>query len=291
MRYIFALITIFFTTTAFADIKFKTLAQVYNVFITDYDLDDRIESLALLNNADVDKFQGYREKIFQDMIKDEVFLHQVKKLKIKITKEEVDDLIEESEEGRGLPKGTIQSLVKKHPSIYKSFEAQVAKNVLIQNLIAPKIVITQEEIEKQKQQPRKVMKFSIAVLHMTKDEISLAKNGLAKMTEIQGCKAFTDLIETNKLPQATIVEGALDDLNDTMKAFVENYPQGKVSEKIQVGDDAYQYFMLCGKQNVAVGTKTEAEIKNEIYNRKLETGINSYYLSLTKNAHIVIFKK
>ena len=292
MRIIFALFTIFFMQQAMADIQLKTLAQIYNISITEHDLDDRVESLAALSNAQPEQFKEFQERIFQDMIRDEVFLHQAKKLKIKVTEGEIDELIEESEQGRGMSKGAIKELMKKHPAIYNSFKAQVAKNTLIQNFVVPKIIITTEEVEKQKGKSHTTMKFSIAMLHLDQERADKHEATLKLMEqEVGSCDDFKNFIEKHNLPELTFVESKIEDLNDAMKSFVSNFPEGKISEQIQVGDDAYQYLMICSKKNVELAKKTEEEIKAEIYNRKLEIGINNYYLSLIKNAHIVIPNK
>lgn len=291
MKYIFILLySLFLSAYSLATVKIKNLAQVYNKTITEHDVEDRIEVLAVMNQIPIDSLSQYKNKLLQDIIKEEVFLHQAKKLKIKVDQAEIDQLINITESSRNLPEGTLKNLVEKHPDMETSFKAQITKNQIVQNYIMPKIFVTDLEIEKQLGSTKKTILASIASIEISGSEIEVKKSLLENIeSKITNCEEFEKYAQNNNLEEVVYVNNKIDDLNESLKNFVMNVNIGQVTNLLQVDENRYQMLMLCDKKLVDNGKKTKEEIKEDIYNKKLDDAINNYYLTLARKANIVVY--
>ncbi len=277
---------------ALADIGLNKIAQVNNVVITQHDLDAKISNLSVISNIPVEQLKPFQDKILQDMIKDEVFLVQATKMQIKIDDQEITEMVKMAEREKGLAAGTIANLMKKHPDISRSFKAQIAKNHLIQYFVTPKIIVTQEEIAKQLNKGRLTLNFTIASLLIDKEQKEKLKDFIAKMEqEVENCNEFENFVNNHNMPPLSIFSSKVDDLNETLKSYILNLNNGQLSQEIPLNDGSIQFFMVCDKQKVEEGKKTEAEVKEEILNKKMVDAVNNYYLSIAKNTRIIMYKK
>jgi len=278
-------------STTRAAINIKNLAQVYNITITEQDLEDRIIVLAAMNQVSPESFAPYKSKLLQDMIKEEVFLHQAKKFKIKIEQPEIDEVINFTETSRNLPKGTIADLISKHADMERSFKAQIAKNNIVQGYIAPKIFVTDAEIEKQSGSTKKTILASIASIEVSGDNIDAKKTLLENIeTKVSNCSDFEKYAQQNNLEEILYINNKIDDLNEALRNFVTNANVGQVTNLLQIDETHFQMLMLCEKMLVDNGKKTKNEIREDIYNKKLEDAINNYYLTLARKANITVYK-
>lgn len=291
MKYIFILLcSVIISTYSFATSKIQNLAQVYNKTITEHDIEDRIEVLAVMNRVPVESLAHYKNKLLQDMIKEEVFLYQAKKLKIKIHQQEVDQLINLAESSRNQPEGTLQELIKKHPAMEASFKAQIVKNQILQSYIMPKIFVTELEVEKQLGSTKKTILASIAAIEISGEDIEKKKSLLENIEEkVTNCAEFEKYAQDNNLTEVIYINNKIDDLNESLKNFVANVNIGQVTNLLQIEDKRYQMLMLCDKKLVDNGKKSKEEIREDIFNKKVEDAVNNYYLTLARKANIIVY--
>ncbi len=285
------LCSITFSTLSLATVQIQNLARVYNKTITEHDVEDRIEVLSVMNQIPPENLSMYKSKLLQDMIKEEVFLHQAKKLKIKIEQAEVDQLISFTENSRNLPEGTMKNLIEKHPDMETSFKAQIAKNQIIQSYIMPKIFVTDIEVDKQLGSTRKTILASIASIEISGNDLDKKKLLLEGIeSKVSNCSEFEKYAENNNLEEVLYINNKIDDLNESLKNFVTNANIGQVTNLLQINDNHYQMLMLCDKKLVDNGKKSKEEIKEDIFNKKVENAINNYYLTLARKANIIVYK-
>jgi len=76
-----------------------------------------------------------------------------------------------------------------------------------------------------------------------------------------------------------------------LKNFVSSSQIGQITDLVQTDVDKYQILMLCNKKTIESGKKSREEVKEEIFNKKLDDAVNNYYLSIARKAHIIVYEK
>jgi hypothetical protein len=237
-----------------------------------------------------DNFANFKDKLLQDMIKEEVFLYQAKKLKIQIEQKEIDHIREITESSRNLPAGTVIALIKKYPNMEKSFKAQVAKNHIIQSYIIPKIFVTDAEMNTQIGTIKKTTLASIAFIDISGSDLEAKKASLENLeSKLHTCKELETYTQDRNLGEVIYIKNKIDDLNDSLKHFVNNANIGQMTNLLKIDDTRYQMLMLCDKSLIDNGTKTKEEVQDEIYNKKLDDALNNFYLNAARKANIIVY--
>ena len=103
------------------------------------------------------------------------------------------------------------------------------------------------------------------------------------------CPDFEIYALENNLAEILYINNKIDDLNEALKNFVTNANTGQVTNLLQVDENHYQMLMLCDKKLVDNGEKSKDEIREDIYNKKLDDAVNNYYLTLARKANITVY--
>ena len=141
MRYIFLALSLFLTNIALAA---QVLVVVGGVAITSIDIDKRIEALRLANpNIVADTV--YRNYILNELINEELFHNEAKRLKISISKEEVDGHFKDLQRRYHFPDSKIL-LFSSNKSLKKQVESQLLWNKLVSAVFYNKIKVSDAEL-------------------------------------------------------------------------------------------------------------------------------------------------
>jgi peptidyl-prolyl cis-trans isomerase SurA len=277
MRYIYSIILIFVSNFALAT---QALVIVDGKAITDLDVNKRIEALKLANPT-ITVNDGTRKHILNNLISEELFHNEAKRLKVSVTQDEINEEFKSIAKGYNLSPSMLDKLLK-NASLYKQVESQILWNKLVSMVLYSKIKVSDAEVrDEQKVRKGEIKEVSFKqIIFDSFDSVKMEKLQI----EAQGCENLNKLaIENglNNIQQNTLL---LSELNENLQSIIKALPDNKLSEVLDFNGQK-QVIMVCNK-NIINNPQDTKLIKQELGNRKINAEAQKYLAELKKRVYI-----
>ena len=322
---------IFWVMSAFSTVVFSISAQaeeplvvdrivavVNDEIITLYDLnetlrpyEENIEALGYSPEKLREALFKLRSDLVSKLVDQKLADQQIKKNKLAISSQEVDETIERIKESRSYTDEDLRAGLAEQGLTIEEYRENLKKQLLrgklVNREVKSKIVITREEIEKYyNEHPEKYggetkyhlwnifVKFSEGTDESQK-QIAFGKME-AVLSQLKQGRSFESLAaqapDSPESPAGTDLGlYLLDELSPQLKNVVKDMKEGEYSSIIET-DRGYQIIyvqkvLVTNSKNL---TDVEAEIEDILYNEAIDSRYNTWLSELRKRSHIKIIK-
>lgn len=277
MRYIYLILIALWSSYALAS---HVLVIVDGKAITANDVEKRIEAIRLAN-PEVENSPEMRGYILNNLISEELFHHEAKRLKISVDQEEIKQHFKEVAEEHHLSASAL-TVLENNQSLHDQVESQILWNKLVTTVLYNKIKVSNAEIREE----QKVRKGSIKdvtfkqILFNNYDNQKVEKLRL----EAHNCEQLNQLAKENgfSIPSKNTI--LFSELNPELQAIIKTIPENHLSEVINY-QNVKQVIMVCNK-NVVNDPKDVQRIRQELTNRKINAEAQKYLAELKKRTCI-----
>ncbi len=277
MRYIYKILIILWSNYALAS---QVLVVVDGKAITSVDVEKRIEALQLANPAIVSD-DHMRRHILNNLISEELFHDEAKRLKVKVSEEEVKQQFAEVAKDNKITDNMLDTLMK-NSSLYKQVESQVLWNKLVSLVLYNKVKVSNSEI-REEQKVRKGEVREVVFKQIVFDSFDTQKVEKLQI-EAQSCEHLDKLAIDNGFNKPSKNTILLAELNPQLQDIIKVIPENRLSEVINIGQHK-QVIMVCSK-NILNNPQDVQQIRYELTNRKINAEAQKYLAELKKRVYI-----
>lgn len=290
--------------------RISVVAKVNNHIITNIDLLDRYQfALAaseITANSEQEK-SSLLNQILQKMIDEELRIYAAQDLEITLTQTELDKAVEDVVARQDKTLEQFKKFFSNNNLSYKNYLRQLQSQLLwikiINRIIAPKIKITDVEIKELlelKKIKTDILKLSIAEIYLPFDYEIDNKNLDTKLLaskladEIRKGKNFKKIVEQFSRSPTAEFGGEIGwvgqgDIDAQIYNLISKIKIGEITDPI-ARSDGYHIFKLVDKKNISnLSDDDIKEVKNIIFNKKIQTAAKSYLMELHKKSFIEIY--
>jgi peptidyl-prolyl cis-trans isomerase SurA len=273
--------------------------------------EEKITALGYSKEQERQMLYRVREDLLNQMIEKRLTDQEVKRLKISVSDEEIDQIIERIKEGNLLTEEDLRNeLAKKGLTLEEyrqQLKAQILRKKLVDRQIKSKIVITIEDInayyEKHQERYQGETKYhlrNIILLHSMFTSEMEKKQILNKMNSIRQMfddgEPFANLA-TKYSESPLAAEGGdlgffkLEELSPQIQAAVKDLQAGEITPVLDT-DQGYQVFYVEDITKAAGRSLEEVskEIEERLYNEIVDERFNTWMKELRERSHIKIIK-
>lgn len=104
--------------------------------------------------------------------------------------------------------------------------------------------------------------------------------------QFKACDSLKKLADKNGVTVNELGKVPLNDLGDTYKALVENLPEGKVSNSVQIGTN-YEAMVVCNREVTGDDIPTAQQLEDSMFDQELSLIARRYLRDLRREAAIV----
>jgi peptidyl-prolyl cis-trans isomerase SurA len=296
----------------------RIVAVVNDEIITLYDLNETLKPYEANIQALGYSAEKLRETLFKlrsdllDKLVDQKLAdQQIKKNKLTISKQEVDETIERIKEDRSYTDEDLRAGLAEQGLTIEEFRENLKKQLLrgklVNREVKSKIVITSKEIEKYYNEHRekyagetKYHLWNIFIQFSRMADESQKQIAFGKMetvlSQLKQGRAFesfaTETPDSTQSPEgADLGLYRLDELSPQLRNVVKNMKEGEYSSILET-DGGYQIIYV--QKMLVTDSKSlsdvEAEIEDVLYNEAIDNRYNTWLSELRKRSHIKIIK-
>jgi peptidyl-prolyl cis-trans isomerase SurA len=294
----------------------RIVAVVNEDIITQYDVEQVLRPMiqnlrgqglsAERERQAIDRMRG---DVLNNLIDGKITEQEVKRYKIAVTDEEVENYIRQFKERRSLTDESLKAMLAQEgmtPEEYrKEIRLQLQRTRLVNREVRSKVVITQEDIkkyyEKNKQKYGGSTQYYLWNLFVKlspgsgSSDRTAARELLARAAaELASGRAFEELARAHSRGEQGI-EGAdlgwfrIDELTPQLRQAVQNLKAGQCSAVVE-SDFGYQIVYIQRIEETAAKPlpQVEAEIQDILFRETVDTRFASWISELRKRSHIKV---
>lgn len=276
MRYISIILFILYSSFALAS---HVLVVVDGKAITSTDVDKRIEALQLVNSQ-VTPDENMRMYILNNLVSEELFDNEAKRLKVFVTEDEIKKHFKEIANDNSISENIAENLVK-NKSLYKQVQSQITWNKLVGMVLYSKVKVSNAEI-REEQKVRKGEIKEVTFKQIIFDSFDIVK--IENLRQAQDCEHLDILAKENGFTKPSKNTLLLSELNPTLQSIIKGLQENKLSAVIDLSKYK-QVVMVCSKQ-IINNPKNIQQIRLELSNRKVNAEAQKYLAELKKRTYI-----
>jgi peptidyl-prolyl cis-trans isomerase SurA len=294
----------------------RIVAVVNEDIITQYDVEQVLRPMiqnlrgqglsAERERQAIDRMRG---DVLNNLIDGKITEQEVKRYKIAVTDEEVENYIRQFKERRSLTDESLKAMLAQEgmtlEEYRKEVRLQLQRTRLVNREVRSKVVITQEDIkkyyEKNKQKYGGSTQYYLWNLFVKlspgsgSSDRTAARELLARAAaELASGRAFEELARAHSRGEQGI-EGAdlgwfrIDELNPQLRQAVQNLKAGQCSAVVE-SDFGYQIVYIQRIEETAAKPlpQVEAEIQDILFRETVDTRFASWISELRKRSHIKV---
>ena len=280
-----------FTAAALAESGTKILAVVGDDVITHNDMQKRFNVVIATNNiqiSDDTQRQVLSRQVLQALVNEKIFLQEAKKLKIKASQEELDDVIAGIEKQQNIPAGHFDEFLQSKNIAKTDAIAQINNSIIwdkiLEKIIVPQVQVSNAELNEyiEKEHPKEMV---VDLYLFSTDAANVKQLEKTKMS-LKDCTTVAKAKLADNVKQERIQCKSKDlpvILKDKMIAV-------EVGQKTPTfsNADKREFFVLCEKKFDLTFTQT-GEIRGRIMDKKIGLQSDYYMKNLSKKTYIEIF--
>ena len=276
MRYISIILFILYSSLATAS---QVLVTVDGKAITSTDVNKRIEALQLVN-PQVSPNEEMRKQILNNLISEELFDKEAKRLKISVTEEEIIKHFKEIAHDNSIPADVVEKLIN-NQSLHNQVQSQITWNKLVGAVLYSKVKVSNAEI-REEQKVRKGEIKEVTFKQIVFDSFDTVK--IEKLYQAQDCEHLDILAKEVGFSAPSKNTLLLSELNPTLQSIIKGLPENKLSAVIDLSKYK-QVIMICNKK-IINNPKNTQQIRLELSNRKVNAEAQKYLAELKKRTYI-----
>ena len=276
MRYISIILFILYSSLATAS---QVLVIVDGKPITSIDVNKRIEALQLVN-PQVSPNEDMRRHILNNLISEELFDNEAKRLKISVTEDEIKKHFEEIAHDNSISGTMVEKLIN-NQSLHKQVQSQITWNKLVGAVLYSKVKVSNAEI-REEQKVRKGEIKEVTFKQIIFDSFDIVK--IEKLYQAQDCEHLDILAKESGFSKPSKNTLLLSELNYTLQSIIKAIPENKLSAVIDLSKYK-QVIMVCNKI-IINNPKNTQQIRSELSNRKVNAEAQKYLAELKKRTYI-----
>lgn len=307
--FLFILLASFNCQNSFADQKIFIVAKVNNQIITNLDLLDRYHLISSISKI---KFNSSQEKkvvfnqLLNAVIEEELQIAEAGRLEIKLDQDKFDQALSKVAKSQGKNVGQLESSFKSKLISYQNFLKQLQSQILwsqiVNAVLTPKIKVSQAEIDELlefRKIESSITKSFLSEIYIPfnykngDDEIDSKSLAIKLSSELKKGKDFKTLVKQFSRSATSEFDGEIGwvgegDVDTKIYQAIAKLKTGNVSDPVLMGD-GYYLFKISDQKTFSTLTNQDLEqIKNIIFNKKLQLSAKSYLMDLKKKAYIEI---
>lgn len=256
------------------------LALVDGKAITSIDVDKRIEAVKLLS-PDVPVDNNFKMQILNNLVSEELFNNEAKRLKISITSEEVDNHIKGMQQDFKFSESQTKNLMQ-NKSIRKQFESQLLWSKLVSAVFYSKVKVSDAEVQEEQKLRENVIKEvtfkQILFRDFEQDKIELIRK---EATDCNNLDQVTKAVGLSRPYSNTLL---FSDLNTDLQIIIRGLSVNKLSNVFTLNNQL-QVMMLCSKNTSQVAQNTH-QIRQQLGTRKINAEAQKYLAELKKRIYV-----
>ena len=277
MRYIYLIFFALLANLALADAK--VLVLVDGKAITSIDVDKRIEALRLANPT-FSLDDSMRQRILTNLVSEELFHNEAKRLKISVSDEEITDHFKNLQKEHGFSEAQTKLLLN-NQSLWKQARSQVLWSKLIGIVFYNKIKVSDAEIrDEQKVRTGEIREVTFKQIIFENFDQEKA----TKLHAATNCQILDQLSKEYGLGKPSQNTLLLAELNPELQSVIRMLPLNQVSETLNF-QNKKQLIMVCNKDIINNPQNTQ-EIRQELSTRKINAEAQKYLAELKKRVYI-----
>lgn len=291
--------------------KVFVLAKVNNQVITNTDLIDRYRFFLSLSKVTIDSESEKHlilNQLLQKMIDEELQINEAANLNLNADDEEINKAAERMTIDQNTTLPQLKKFFNANHISYNNFIKQVRSQLLwskiISKAVAPKIKINESEI-RESLELRKIksneQKLLLAEIYIPITNNLNSKNYAKELSEklvreIRNGKDFKSIAKQFPIGSGEDNGGEIgwmskNDLDIKVYKAIEKLKINEISDPILI-KDGYYIFKILDKKNINTMKDEDInQIKNIIFNQRLEVEAKSYLMELRKSSFIEINKE
>ena len=281
MKYIYTIVLILWSNIALSS---QVLVIVDGNAITSVDVDKRLAALKIAN-PEIIGDESFNRHILSNLISEELFHNEAKRLKISISKEEIDDHFKDMQREHNFSPSLATRLIQ-NESLRMQVESQLLWSKLVGIVLYSKIKVSDAEIrEEQKVQKREIREITFKQIvsnHLTLPTIAKIQE------EAKDCTSLDKIAKQYSLPTPYKNNLLFSDLNQELQSILRALPENELSDMITI-QDQQQVIMVC-KRNILNKSQDIQTIRKELTSRKINAEAQKYLAELKKRVYIEYMK-
>jgi len=277
MKYIYTILLILWSNIA---LSAQVLVIVDGAAITSVDVDKRLEALKIAN-PEIKRDDNFYRHILNNLISEELFHNEAKRLKISISTEEIDDHFKEMQIEHNFPPALAEKLIQ-NKSLRMQVESQLLWSKLVGIVLYSKIKVSDAEIrEEQKVQKDEIREITFKQISST--DLNVQKVEKIRQ-EAKDCKSLDQVAKQYALPAPYENTLLLSELNQELQSALRALPDNQLSDILTI-QDQQQVIMVCQK-NIVNNSQDISTIRKELTSRKINAEAQKYLAELKKRVYI-----
>lgn len=288
------------------------LAKVNNRIITNIDLIDRyrlVSSISKIKFNSLAEKQAIFSQLLKTMVDEELQIQEAKNLQIELDQDKFDQSLKEIASSQ---KKTIRQLYSSfqgksisYASFTRQLQSQVLWSQIVRKEVVPKIKISQSEINELlefRKIKSDIKKLFISEIYIPFDyknghDAIDSKSLIFKIyDELKKSKDFKNIVKQFSHSPTAEFGGEIGwvgegDVDRRIYQAIKGLEVGEVSKPVLM-DGGYYLFKVGDQKTFSTLTDQDLEqIKNIIFNKKLQLYAKSYLMDIRKKAYIKIDQK
>ena len=277
MRNIYLIFFVLLANFAFAS---QVLVIVDGKAITSTDVNKRAEALKLVNPDLVIDLDA-EGQILNNLVSEELFHNEAKRLKFAINDNEVIARFQELQQENNFSDTYLKSLMD-NKSLWVQVESQLLWSKLVSAVFYNKTKVSDAEIrDEQKVRSKEIKEVDFKQILFKGYETE--KVGKIRQ-ETKNCDDFDQLAKTYSFHKPFHNNLAFSDLNPELQAIIKGLDLNKVSEIVQLNGQN-QVIIICNKVTVNNPQDVRA-IHQELTSRKINAEAQKYLSELKKRIYV-----
>ncbi len=290
---------------AIKDYESPILLRINDKFFNKQEIEERCQYAIKLSKLKLIKLSQknlVREKIIQKIIDEELINQKGEKLKIEIDKEELEKAIEQYAKQQKKSLKSLKTYLAKNKLslniLYKQLETELIWSKIIEEIIRPKIRVSEMEVKELLEQRKIVSKIEHYRLAEILFDNSPSSSQFAEniFNELENGADFQSLVQQFSLSSSNKKNGEIGwltqaDLNPKIFAAIRSKKAGQYSSPVALADGYHIFKILETKSDSALNDSEMDLARNYVANQKIEAISKSYLHNLKKRAFIEIFDK
>ncbi len=283
------LITIVFATITDAKIVDRIVAIVNDEVITSSELEEALRHFPNLSSESLAKV---KKGILEQLINERLAAQEIKRLGIKVTKEEVDGAIDRVLKQNKMSLEDLKTKLRDQGISYEEYrqflKRQIEKSRLVEMEVESKITILEETLKKyytsHLDQYKGYIEFHLRhiLLPIPKtlaEEVAIEQKQMEIKELLRQGFSFSEIARHYSQAQTAEEGGDLgwikeSELSPEIRSVVQSLPIGGISDFIKT-KAGYQMIQIVEKREVA--GKSFEEVRDQIYNKLYQKKIEIYY--------------
>jgi parvulin-like peptidyl-prolyl isomerase len=299
---------ILFSTT-FADSHQDTIiAYVNEEIITSFELKNRIQLLEFLNNIKINTNQ--KVDIIQSMIDEKLLSQIAKRNSISISKKQIDQYVDDIVSDRGL--NNLDELAKKlkinKQGLFNYIKSQLLLKKLIEHQIESETTVSKQEVadnlkaisenfnKSSRINPATELKLCEIILYKDRTSHENLEKTLTRIyLSLNEGESYENLVKQFSQSKTSLNNGLIgwvkmaDLSNSISDSFSNAFNVGAISKPIETNDSIIILKISDIKKLSTVQKQlSEDEVRNILYNQKLNLNLKNFIKNLRKSSYIKV---